>query len=147
MTPQVPAMAGMTPLGIMPPAIKQRMAEAEQKVSERLAPLEDKIRLASRNSTSRYVLKLSNVGNPDFRQNAGRKLPFTKSGWCGADSLKECLDLCFAYIKLYDLGGGNWNGGQILERTGGKFVGRVAYNGRVFDSERWTPDSKEICVS
>ena len=31
----------------------------------------------------------------------------------------------------YDLGGGNWNGGQICEE--GRPLARVSYNGRVWD--------------
>ena len=85
-----------------------------------------------------YSVKLSNVGNPDFRQDPDRPLPDTTCGWAHVDTLKECSDLCRTYIAFYDLGGGNWNGGHIM-RADGVMIGRVSYNGRI-----WDPSDKEI---
>lgn len=38
---------------------------------------------------------------------------------------------CEAYLAKYNLGGGNWTGGQLFEQ--GQPVGHVSYNGRVWD--------------
>ena len=38
---------------------------------------------------------------------------------------------CRAYIEQDDLGGGNWTGGELTEH--GRPVGRVSYNGRVWE--------------
>lgn len=91
---------------------------------------------------AKYSVKLSNVGNPDYHQDPDKPLFDTTCGWAHVNTLKECVQLCMTYIAFYDLGGGNWDGGEI--ECNGAFIGRVAYNGRIFDSLRWTPQSKEI---
>lgn len=81
--------------------------------------------------TELFVL-LSNRGNPDHGQHPHRRLPSTP-----ADAVKPAKDLmqasalCRQYIDQYALGGGNWTGGLVKDRSG-KEVARVAYNGRVF---------------
>ena len=96
------------------------------------------------NLKSKYAVKLSNVGNPDHRQDSTKPLPDTTCGWAHCETLKECVELVRLYISFYDLGGGNWNGGQIYAHS--VFVGRVSYNGRVWDTEKFTDSSKEIAV-
>jgi hypothetical protein len=51
--------------------------------------------------------------------------------------------LCRVYLSYFELGGGNWTGGEVEDmEQGGLIVGRVSFNGRV-----WSPDGKkEICV-
>lgn len=92
----------------------------------------------------KYRVKLSNVGNPDHRQDARRPLPGTRVGWAEVATLAEASAMCRRYITHYDLGSGNWNGGHV--EFDGVFVGRVSYNGRVWDSEHWTPEAKELAV-
>lgn len=84
-------------------------------------------------SIGKYAVKLSNVGNPDFRQDPSRPLHDTECGWAIADTLQGCVEACRAYRIEYDLGGGNWNGGQIFDIAARKQIGRVSYNGRVWD--------------
>ena len=86
---------------------------------------------------------LSNVGNPDFRQDPNRPLPETFCGTARVDTIAEAVALCRLYVSFYDLGGGNWTGG-LIHRADGLFVGHVSYNGRVWDSEHWTPKTKEV---
>lgn len=99
--------------------------------------------------SGQFTVKLSNVGNPDYRQDCTRPLPETTCGWARIDSLKEAVQLCRLYISFYDLGGGNWNGGMITRTADGLVVGHVSYNGRVWEKSGrdWTPDTKELCVS
>jgi len=72
---------------------------------------------------------LSSRGNPDFRENPNDALSPTISievaGWQAASAAWE------AYIAQYNLGGGNWTGGQIYEHA--RQIARVSYNGRVWD--------------
>lgn len=96
--------------------------------------------------TGQFQVKLSNVGNPDYRQDPRRPLPDTTVGWARVDTLKEAVAICRAYIRFYDLGGGNWNGGLINRTDNGLVVGKVSYNGRVWPDEKWTPETKEIVV-
>lgn len=102
---------------------------------------ERELRLALSNQRGQYLVKLDNVGNPDFRQDCTRPLPDTFSGWAHVDSLKEASVICRKYISFFELGGGNWNGGEITRATDGLIVGRVSYNGRV-----WNPQDKEIAI-
>ena len=39
--------------------------------------------------------------------------------------------MCLNYINVFELGGGNWDGGQIYD--GNKQIALVSYNGRVWD--------------
>ena len=74
-------------------------------------------------------LTMSSRGNPDFRENPNDALSATiiieVANWQAASQA------CQAYIGQYDLGGGNWNGGQIFEQD--RQIARVSYNGRVWD--------------
>ena len=106
----------------------------------------DKLELALNRRAGRYSVKLSNVGNPDYRQDSSKPLPDTACGWARVNTLKEAVELCLLYIAFYGLGGGNWNGGLITQEADGLVVGRVSYNGRIWADEAWTPNTKEICA-
>lgn len=92
----------------------------------------EKLELALNRKVRKFSVKLSNVGNPDYRQDSRRPLPGTTCGWAHVDTLKEAVELCRLYISFYDLGGGNWNGGLITQNDNGLLVGKVSYNGRVW---------------
>lgn len=92
----------------------------------------------------RYMVKLSNAGNPDHRQDPDRTLPGTRNGWAPASSLAECVDICARYMTHYDLGSGNWTGGAIKDGTG-KVVARVSANGRVWEGAKY--GGKEISIN
>lgn len=102
-----------------------------------------KIEFALNLRDGKFIVKLSNVGNPDYRQDCTKPLPDTTCGLAKVESLKEAVELCRLYIRFYDLGGGNWNGGQIV-RDDGLVIGRVSYNGRIWEDGPWTPSTKEI---
>ena len=95
------------------------------------------LELALNRKQGKYAVKLSNVGNPDHRQDSRRPLPDTTCGWAHVDTIEEASEICRLYIGFYDLGGGNWNGGQI--ECQGAQVGRISYNGRA-----WDMNGKEI---
>lgn len=87
-----------------------------------------------------YQVKLSNVGNPDRRQDHTRELPGTPKGyWRDVATLAEASAACRAYICETELGAGNWAGGQVRDAQTREVVARVSYNGRV-----WDLDGKEI---
>ena len=46
-------------------------------------------------------------------------------------SYAEAVTICLAFIAEYDLGGGNWAGGQVYDDDG-KQVARISYNGRLW---------------
>ena len=75
---------------------------------------------------------LHGVGNPDFRQFSD----VSPRQIVPVSSLKEARTKCLEYIEEWDLGFGNWGGGQV--KVGKKKVAYVSYNGRV-----WDPTEKE----
>lgn len=76
-------------------------------------------------------LTMSSRGNPDFRENP--KDEMSPALTVEVNSWQEASAACEAYIAQYQLGGGNWTGGQICED--GRQIARVSYNGRVWDLE------------
>ena len=76
-------------------------------------------------------LTMSSCGNPDFRQDPSQAL--SPAVTLTVATFQEASQACEAYIGQYDLGGGNWNGGQICEQE--RQIARVSYNGRVWDQD------------
>lgn len=78
----------------------------------------------------RFQTQLRGVGNPDYRQFADVAPPVRL--W--ADSVEQLAKLAVLYRNIFDLGGGNWGGGTVFDSiNGNQAVGRIAYNGKVFD--------------
>lgn len=59
-------------------------------------------------------------------------------------NLREASEVCQKYISYFNLGSGNWLGGQVIDDNN-NFVARISYNGRVWDSED-LGKSKEIKI-
>jgi len=83
------------------------------------------------------VVKLSSCGNPDYYQDQNEAM--SPGRQYGIKTLKQASEICKFYIIEFDLGGGNWTGGQVLLK--GKQIAEVSYNGRV-----WDMDGKEIQI-
>jgi hypothetical protein len=81
-----------------------------------------------------YFVLLQSRGNPDFRQNPDEALSpevvLPVADWAAAS------ERCAEYIAAWELGGGNWTGGQITDESG-QLVARVSYNGRVWSPGPW----------
>ena len=76
-------------------------------------------------------LTMSSRGNPDFQQDPDRAL--SPDVMLTVATFQEASAACEAYIGQYNLGGGNWTGGQICKQ--GQQLVRVSYNGRVWDMD------------
>ena len=114
-----------------------------------LEPIDEqaiKLEFAFNSKGRKYSVKLSNVGNPDYRQDSRQPLPETVCGWAQVDTVKEAVAMCLLYISFYELGGGNWNGGLLTRNEDGLTIGRVSFNGRVWPDEPWT-QTKEVVLS
>lgn len=85
-----------------------------------------------------FTVHLASVGNPDFCQDPTRPLSPTIEK--EAVDFAEAVAFCRAYIGEFNLGGGNWTGGQVYR--GGHQVARISYNGRV-----WDMDDSEIVIT
>ena len=90
-----------------------------------------------------YKVLLASVGNPDFGQDSRRSMPGVPRRTLRVASLADASKACRAYIAHYELGGGNWLGGDV--QKDGKALARISYNGRA-----WEPGNgptKEIQLS
>jgi hypothetical protein len=86
---------------------------------------------------------LSSVGNPDLRQDPTRPLPGVPTAKRKVKDFAAASQACLAYIALHELGGGNWNGGDILDEQG-KRIASVSYNGFVWPPGEWTPGAEPL---
>ena len=80
-------------------------------------------------------VKLSSCGNPDYRQDPNASISPAET--ISVETLKEASERCESYIARWDLGGGNWAGGQVYDA--GKQIARISYNGRI-----WGMNGNEI---
>ena len=73
-------------------------------------------------------LKLSAVGNPDRGQprNIG-----IKTEWVEVADLKQASEVCREFIRVNNLGSGNWTGGEV-KGSSGETVAQISYNGRAW---------------
>lgn len=78
------------------------------------------------------TVKLSSCGNPDHRQNPNDSL--SPEICASVATLEEASERCMAYIAEWNLGGGNWSGGQVYIR-GNEQIARISYNGRIWDMD------------
>ena len=84
------------------------------------------------------IVNLSSCGNPDFQQNPHESL--SPEVHFQIATLEGASLICLKYIASWNLGGGNWSGGQVY--NGDIMVAQVSYNGRV-----WDLDDKEILIN
>ena len=77
------------------------------------------------------LVELKSIGNPDHGENPDQPMWGVENETVAANDLKHAAALCRDWIDENDLGGGNWDGGDILED--GQVVARVSYNGRIWD--------------
>lgn len=90
----------------------------------------------------RFRVLLSSCGNPDFGQHAPISTPEARD----ADSLAGLRAQAEDYRDYWNLGGGNWNDGRIIDNRTGKLVGHFSYNLRCWEGlpGTWTSETKEI---
>lgn len=93
------------------------------------------------NSGKQMAVLCSSVGNPDWNQNPNA--PISPEMFYAVNNLKEAAAKCMQYISDYDLGGGNWAGGQVYCKEG-NIVAEVSYNGRVWHPGTYGQHLKEF---
>ena len=75
-----------------------------------------------------YSVVLRSCGNPDRGQNPYEPLCGVPTERVYAASIEECQHRVLQYIEEYDLGGGNWAGGEVYDGIG-NVIGNISYNG------------------
>lgn len=76
----------------------------------------------------KFTVTLKSAGNPDYGQNPDE--PISPEQQVEVYYLEEASRVCRKYIEEWNLGGGNWIGGQVVTEEG-KQIARIAYNGRI----------------
>ena len=89
-----------------------------------------------------YCVILAAVGNPDHYQYPG---PLPGVPWCEfwVPHLLAARNACLSYIEQYDLGGGNWSGGQVYDARG-LLVAQISYNGKVWQPGPWPQEEIQL---
>lgn len=81
---------------------------------------------------SGYSIFLRAVPNDDFGAKSHEASVDVPGRWVPVASLVDAPRIALDFIRAWDLGGGNWTGGEVA--SDGKVVARVSYNGRVWDA-------------
>lgn len=76
-----------------------------------------------------YTVKLSSCGNIDHGQDPNQSMYGVPNATHKAFNIDQCQCLVRTYIEKYNLGAGNWTGGQVYDEDG-NLVGKISYNGR-----------------
>lgn len=79
----------------------------------------------------KFTVELASVGNPDHSQNPDE--PLYGAGpdkMVKVSSLKEAAEVCLKFISDGDLGGGNWVGGNVIDKED-NLVAHISYNGTI----------------
>jgi hypothetical protein len=88
-----------------------------------------------------YTVELKSVGNIDHYENPYAPLPGVPDQTMVCSSIEDCQQCVRDYIDEYDLGGGNWAGGNVYEYLGEQ-IGYISYNGRYWTKEEWNKINK-----
>lgn len=81
----------------------------------------------SKLKNNQMLLVCKSTGNPDHGQYA----PLSEPEYFIIDCFEQASAASRAYIEMWDLGGGNWTGGNIYN-INAEGIANVSYNGRVW---------------
>lgn len=73
-----------------------------------------------------FRVKLASVPNPDYDE----WFSPAPARYVTVKSLKAASRKCREYIENFNLGSGNWVGGQVSQNR--KQIARISYNGRIW---------------
>ena len=95
---------------------------------------------SSKRKTS-YLLHVASVPNYDIVDRGGAYEGYWQGGypvedrWVPVGSIQEAQQYVELIIRRHELGGGNWAGGEVVDRKTHKAVGQISYNGRFWPAE------------
>lgn len=76
-----------------------------------------------------YIVDLSTCGNIDYGQNPYEPMYGVSSYMFKCQTIEEGIQEVRRYIELFDIGSGNWIGGQVYDEND-NLIGRIHYNGK-----------------
>jgi hypothetical protein len=76
-----------------------------------------------------FRLKLASVPNPDHDE----WFSPAPTRYVTVKSLKDASRKCREYIEEFNLGSGNWSGGQVSQNR--KRIAEISYNGRIWSQK------------
>lgn len=96
--------------------------------------IELKIGSQQKEKIQKMFVELSAEVNPDFMGKYiwNKKI---KSKLVAVSSPREASKICRQFIETNELGGGNWTGGRVYDKKGGKVIAYISYNGRIWNKE------------
>lgn len=87
----------------------------------------------------KYSISLASCGNAQYGQNPNEPVwGFPKNQIKQVDSISEARQAVHDFINnepIGTLGASQWSGGELYDNVLGKQIGRISYNGRVWDME------------
>jgi hypothetical protein len=104
--------------------VLEKIGREHRDYEEKLGALTDK--------RGKFIVALASAGNIDFDQHPGRSLPGVPEKRVRVASLKDASEACRLYIRRYELGGGNWVGGEVIDAKTKVPVAQISYNGRAW---------------
>jgi hypothetical protein len=89
-----------------------------------------------------FAVVCKSVGNPLHLQNENE--PVSDEIIFAATNLKEASEICRNYLTTFNLGGGNWAGGQVYHPKIG-IIANISFNGKVWklDNSKYLDDDLE----
>lgn len=89
-----------------------------------------------------FAVVCKSIGNPLHLQNENQ--PVSEEMIFPATNFKEASEICRNYITNFNLGGGNWAGGQVYHPKIG-LIANISYNGKVWslDNSRYFDEDLE----
>lgn len=97
-----------------------------------------------RTEGGQFTVHLESVGNPDHGQNPNRPVYGVPTVKAHVDNLVQARQVVQQYINYFDLGGGNWVGGEVVRLSDGLVIGTFSYNGRLWADGSYNKEI-EIC--
>ena len=76
-----------------------------------------------------YIVNLKTCGNIDYGENPYEPMFGVPSCTVECQTIEECRKKVREYIEEYNIGSGNWIGGQVYD-VNDNVIGQIYYNGR-----------------
>jgi hypothetical protein len=100
---------------------------------------------------NKYYIGLGSEPNIDYLFQGTESVKLSEKNkqhnmiYFGVDTLQDAKTLQRKYIQVYDLGGGNYVGGDIYDSED-NYIGYISYNGRIWKGRDGWKNKEEIDI-